>query len=394
MAFERSSFAPAEQLVLLLAKSGEFEDRASEIVSMERAPHGWKVRFRGTRMPFTYGLDKVVIAQPDSVEEVDASVRLEVAGAVWENATRLERFHTSVGTWVRIHYESASGPAFRSCPAHRVRRLTSANTTPRAQHLMSYFDQVVKSLPAEDPLRTSYRRLSFIHPESALAAYLSGATAPRTREPAQLIFPFAGNASQRTAIRRALTHQISVIEGPPGTGKTQTILNLIANIILEPSATVGVVSFNNAAVDNVYDKLADAGLGFVAAPLGNQERRARFFETQEQRLAARGAFLSSPEPAFGDVPLHQLATRIGEVYRSERELGLARAMLRKVERERDDFAARRSSPTGGSSLPRSSARWPSSRFLELLAEAELQREAGTASDLRWRLRRRFRYRLD
>lgn len=82
-----------------------------------------------------------------------------------------------------------------------------------------------------------------------------------------------------------------MIEGPPGTGKTQTILNLIANIILEPSATVGVVSFNNAAVDNVYDKLADAGLGFVAAPLGNQERRARFFETQEQRLAARGALL-------------------------------------------------------------------------------------------------------
>lgn len=118
VAFERSSSAPAEQLVLLLAKSGEFEDRASEIVSMERAPHGWKVRFRGTRMPFTYGLDKVVIAQPDSVEEVDASVRLEVAGAVWENATRIERFHTSVGTWVRIHYESASGPAFRSCPAH------------------------------------------------------------------------------------------------------------------------------------------------------------------------------------------------------------------------------------------------------------------------------------
>lgn len=45
-----------------------------------------------------------------------------------------------------------------------------------------------------------------------------------------LIVPFDFNQSQINAIDKALKSKISVIEGPPGTGKTQTILNLIANI--------------------------------------------------------------------------------------------------------------------------------------------------------------------
>jgi DNA polymerase III delta prime subunit len=38
---------------------------------------------------------------------------------------------------------------------------------------------------------------------------------------------------------RALQYPLSVIDGPPGTGKTQTILNIIASVICRPGATVG-----------------------------------------------------------------------------------------------------------------------------------------------------------
>ena len=47
-----------------------------------------------------------------------------------------------------------------------------------------------------------------------------------------LIFPFGCNSSQYIAVENAINNKISVIEGPPGTGKTQTILNIIANIII------------------------------------------------------------------------------------------------------------------------------------------------------------------
>ena len=70
-----------------------------------------------------------------------------------------------------------------------------------------------------------------MHPESALATYLSGAPLEASAAAPTLIFPFSSNDSQRRAIDTALRHRISVIEGPPGTGKTQTILNLIANIV-------------------------------------------------------------------------------------------------------------------------------------------------------------------
>ncbi|WP_189022528.1 AAA domain-containing protein [Paenibacillus albidus] len=36
--------------------------------------------------------------------------------------------------------------------------------------------------------------------------------------------------SQKIALDQAFRSKISIIEGPPGTGKTQTILNILANL--------------------------------------------------------------------------------------------------------------------------------------------------------------------
>jgi len=91
-----------------------------------------------------------------------------------------------------------------------------------------------------------------------------------------LIYPFGVNESQLAAVERAFSAQVSVIEGPPGTGKTQTILNIIANILLR-GQTVAVLSNNNAAVENVYEKLEKYSLGHLVAKLGNQSNRRDFF---------------------------------------------------------------------------------------------------------------------
>ncbi|MCP5016549.1 MAG: DUF2726 domain-containing protein [Ketobacter sp.] len=91
-----------------------------------------------------------------------------------------------------------------------------------------------------------------------------------------LIYPFGLNESQLAAVEQAFHAQVSVIEGPPGTGKTQTILNILANILLR-GQTVAVLSNNNAAVDNIYEKLEKCGLGHLIAKLGNQGNRKDFF---------------------------------------------------------------------------------------------------------------------
>lgn len=125
--------------------------------------------------------------------------------------------------------------------------------------------------------------------DTALQAYCSGRNG--TLAPGLgLIYPFGLNESQLAAVEQAFLAQVSVIEGPPGTGKTQTILNILTNILLR-GQTVAVLSNNNAAVENVYEKLEKCGLGHLIAKLGNQDNRKDFFADLPPWP------LSEPEPA-------------------------------------------------------------------------------------------------
>ncbi len=62
--------------------------------------------------------------------------------------------------------------------------------------------------------------------------------------------------SQRKAIASAFCSKVSVITGPPGTGKTQVILNIIANAFLKGKSVL-VASKNNKAVDNIKERYDD-----------------------------------------------------------------------------------------------------------------------------------------
>ncbi|RAP56165.1 helicase [Oleiagrimonas sp. MCCC 1A03011] len=111
--------------------------------------------------------------------------------------------------------------------------------------------------------------------ETALHAYCTGVNG-RQKSTEGLIYPFGVNESQFRAVELAFASQVSLIEGPPGTGKTQTILNIIANILVR-GQTVAVLSNNNAAVENVYEKLEKSGLDHLVARLGSRENRGDFF---------------------------------------------------------------------------------------------------------------------
>lgn len=58
---------------------------------------------------------------------------------------------------------------------------------------------------------------------------------------------------QKKAVALALNSKVSVITGPPGTGKTQVIENILANTLLKGKKVL-VASKNNKAVDNVKDR--------------------------------------------------------------------------------------------------------------------------------------------
>ncbi len=146
-----------------------------------------------------------------------------------------------------------------------------------------YLKELAGSIDFEndnDFISRQYQHITAISPDSVLSKYLNHKTIKRTTYFSQIIFPFGFNISQKEATEKVLTNQVSVIEGPPGTGKTQTILNIIANAVMEEK-TVAVVSNNNSATLNVFEKLKKYNVDFIAAYLGNKQNRIEFFEAQD-----------------------------------------------------------------------------------------------------------------
>ncbi|WOX21231.1 DUF3320 domain-containing protein [Streptomyces solicathayae] len=83
------------------------------------------------------------------------------------------------------------------------------------------------------------------------------------------------DASQRQAVAAAVAGQSFVLDGPPGTGKSQTITNMIAGL-MHAGRSVLFVSEKAAALDVVLDRLKSVGLDSYALPLHshNTSRRA------------------------------------------------------------------------------------------------------------------------
>lgn len=109
--------------------------------------------------------------------------------------------------------------------------------------------------------------------------------------------------AQMTAICNALNYPFSIVHGPPGTGKTEMILNLLAVIHRKyPQKTAAIVSSNMEAVKNIYDKIKEAASAENSDPvleelyshiavLGSKGRRREWFEIMEERgLDADGLF--------------------------------------------------------------------------------------------------------
>ena len=98
------------------------------------------------------------------------------------------------------------------------------------------------------------------------------------------------DSSQHSALVHALRGQNLVIEGPPGTGKSQTITNLIA-AALARGKTVLFVSEKLAALEVVRRRLDDAGLGvFCLEVHSHKTKKGALLNDLAQRHQMRGSF--------------------------------------------------------------------------------------------------------
>ncbi|TDD90839.1 DUF2726 domain-containing protein [Saccharopolyspora karakumensis] len=151
-----------------------------------------------------------------------------------------------------------------------------------------------------------------------------------------------------------------------------------------------LVSFTNSAVDNVREKLDEAGFGHVLANLGSREKQRGFFADQQERNARVQAFAAHvpppPEPeALGDVD-----ERLRGLQADERARAELRSELSAHELELQHFEQH----LRGSELPELERLpllgRPSARILDYLAESELEQLGAQPGVIR-RIWKYFRY---
>lgn len=370
--------------------ANQFKDRTPDVSQIRAAGQRTEIVFTNTSKSYPYKRDNVRILRGPKRHALAEGERVEVNGSTWENATEVLTFTDADDAWSRVFYRTRTEEKYFTCPASQVRVIMSATETPAVASVLHYWRTVVGRLPRDDPLRLGYEKLAFVHPESALNSFLSGSPIESRSQDITPIFPFRCNLSQRAAVDKALARSISVIEGPPGTGKTETILNLIANIVAVQHMTVGIVSFSNAAVDNVRDKLDELGFGYVIGNLGRREKREEFFARQSVRNTQVAQLLVRvpDRPDLGqlaDLDRRLRRLQSAERIRAERRQALDahRLELRHFE---DHLYQDQLPDLAGLPLLRRSA----DRVLDYLAESEIVLAGVRPGPLR-RIRNYFRY---
>ena len=92
----------------------------------------------------------------------------------------------------------------------------------------------------------------------------------------QMKYPLPADSSQLAAVMAADEGHDFVLIGPPGTGKSQTITNLIAQC-LSSGKSVLFVAEKTAALEVVYRRLKDRGMGDCCLELHSNKAERKTF---------------------------------------------------------------------------------------------------------------------
>ena len=256
------------------------------------------------------------------------------------------------------------------CLRREVKMIDSALKDPKSKSCFDYLKNIALAIgltvDGYNILAARYNKIDFIRDDSILASFLSGKRGVSNRDVSGTnVYPFGFNLSQRQAIDNALVSDISIIEGPPGTGKTQTILNIIANAVMH-GKSVAVVSGNNSATANVFEKLNKYGVGFIAAPLGNSDNKSDFIQRQKAYLPD----MSSWKSPSRKMQLPGRLSELDEKLKLKNELSGLIAEKAAVETERVHFTDYYNTLRIEFPMPSFPAKIPAKKILAFASEYE------------------------
>lgn len=291
------------------------------------------------------------------------------------NVVRIQQFEKHV----RIFYKSGYHETFR---IEEISLMPSCLREVVTNDRFAYFRELshVDTLLGNDGqpiLGKRYDKIDFVRDDSILRAYLRGTEfESETHVGRTFIYPFGFNASQKQAVDNALNHRLSVIEGPPGTGKTQTILNIIANVVMR-GQSVAVVSSNNSATENVEEKLKKYGVDFISAFLGSATNKESFLMEQKKIPNLTDWKLDATEHQQVSASLPALHTSLNEKLLKKNKLSVLKLELDSLKVEQKHFLEYYAETNASDIDYKSIRHLKSNAILKLMAECELQQEHAT-----------------
>lgn len=282
-------------------------------------------------------------------------------------------FKASATNYWRTRFSNGSE---RHYDERDLKIVSSCLSDAEAGNCFEYLRQIasINELHSEDGtvlLAKQYERIDFVGADTALASYLNPqkykAATYQSHTP---IFPFGGNASQFKAVKTALNHQISVIQGPPGTGKTQTILNIISNLLVQ-GKTVLVVSNNNSATANVFEKLSSRkyGMGFLLALLGKSENKTEFIRNQTGGYPDLSEWnINTEAQSVLQEKIRENTSELSEIFEKQEQLARAKQELHTLQLEIKYFEQYCAETVSGANMLKARRNLKSSRLMQLWQE--------------------------
>ena len=167
----------------------------------------------------------------------------------------------------------------------------------------------------------------------------SGQPAPSAPGPSGAATGIPLNPSQQAAVSKILSAvDLAIVHGPPGTGKTTTLVAAIKALTQRDEGPVLVVAPSNTAVDLLSEKLADIGLNVLR--IGNPAKVSDklLSLTLDSRMAEHSAMkeikkLKKRAAEFKDMA-HKYKRSFGSAEREQRKalFDEARNIMKEVER--------------------------------------------------------------
>ncbi|MFA5561932.1 MAG: AAA domain-containing protein [Eubacteriales bacterium] len=322
---------------MIIAKGDPITSRVHSC-NYNPATRKWDVVFQGGKK-FSYAYQNILwLKNPVSLNP--DSYHVSCKGKVFDNITSI--FSFSDGHEEYWHICFSTGYENDYCKRDLKIDKSCLDNNHSAQ-IFTYLKKIAESVSvkSEDDtaiLAKQYEKTNFLSENNAVAVYLNPEEyrSGTGINPNPLIFPFGCNESQYCAVEQAITNHVSVIEGPPGTGKTQTILNIIANLLIREK-TVQVVSNNNSAIENIIEKLSSPkyGMDFFVASLGRVEKKELFVSSQTGHYPDLTSW--GNRPAKSGYEIAELGQKLQEVFINQNRRAVLTEKRKAVEIEQKHF---------------------------------------------------------